>query len=167
MSDNHAGGSGSAISTTNTVNVNIEDSLFIDNSANIGGAVRSGFTTIIGSTLRNNAARIGGSVEFRPQRADCRQRILHDNVSSENGGAVAIDRAALQIINSTLSGNAADNFGGGVWSYGVNNSVAMFHSTMTDNTADANSSGVGGGGGNWVDDGGAVTLDNTLVAAKL
>ena len=87
-------------------------------------------------------------------------------MSSENGGAVAIDRAALQIINSTLSGNAADNFGGGVWSYGVNNSVAMFHSTMTDNTADANSSGVGGGGGIWVDDGGAVTLDNTLVAAN-
>ena len=65
-----------------------------------------------------------------------------------------------------MSGNSANNAAGGIWPHGSHN-VTISHSTITNNTSDADQSGSGTGGGIFVDGGLSITLNHTIVAGNI
>lgn len=97
-----------------------------------GGVYGNGTTNVNGSTFVNNSA-LG------------------------SGGAMYSDAGTVTITNSTISGNQANGFNGGVrlWANGT-----IINSTIVLNTADADNNGSGDGGGV----GGNVVLQNTILA---
>ena len=91
------------------------------------------------------------------------------NVSNGgNGGGSIIDGSTdsdLSLTNSTVSGNSADESGGGLFNGGT---VDLNNVTVADNTADANGDGSGDAGGicNFDGIGATVTLGSTIVAGN-
>jgi len=72
--------------------------------------------------------------------------------------------ATLTIIQSTISGNEANGFGGGI--YNGSGQLTIQHSTVTNNTSDADNNGSGRGGGiHLVFD--TPLLDHTIVAGNI
>ena len=126
----------------------------------------SGSLTITRCVIRDNQlTNTGGTVEQGAgiyQAAG--QLIIRDSALSGNaavngwGGAVSVDKAAsLQLVNSTVSGNQA-NQGAGIW-VNPGSLVSIVQSTLSANAATAN-------GGGIFNNNGAVTLANSLVAAN-
>lgn len=135
------GGSGGAIYYGNPANATllIENSRFADHSAQFGGALLSQAspTTINKSAFVNNS-------------------------SLSNGGALHLS-FSYSLTNVTISGNQAHGSGGGIYgswgSSGVLNNV-----TLAFNTADANSSGAGDGGGFALDEEASLQVQNSIIA---
>ncbi|MEI7908792.1 MAG: choice-of-anchor Q domain-containing protein [Verrucomicrobiota bacterium] len=126
----------------------------------------SGSLTITRCVIRDNQlTNTGGTVEQGAgiyQAAG--QLIIRDSALSGNaavngwGGAVSVDKAAsLQLVNSTVSGNQA-NQGAGIW-INPGSLVSIIQSTLSANAATTN-------GGGIFNNNGAVTLANSLVAAN-
>ena len=112
-----------------------------------------------------------------------------DFTSSGAGGGILVSVGALTLANSTIAGNLADGFGGGIETRpnavsnltndtisgnrsqhdggGVDNTggtTSLLNVTVTGNVADAGGNFPGGGGvGNF---GGTTTMHNTLVAGN-
>jgi CSLREA domain-containing protein len=84
-----------------------------------GGIFNSGTLTLTNITVSGNSASTGGGI---------------------NNGEV------LTVINSTVSGNSANISGGGILNF-PRSTVGLFNSTITDNRSDADSDGIGTGGG--------------------
>jgi CSLREA domain-containing protein len=91
----------------------------------------TGVMTIVGTTIEGNQGRNGGGVE---------------NAGGE-----------LWIVNSTISGNTADNVGGGV--YSESGSVFLVNATIADNTAPV-------GGGLSKELGAFVEASNTILSGN-
>jgi hypothetical protein len=124
----------------------LDSVLFDDNRSDQGGAVffDRGFTSIRNSTLSNNQAAFGGAIlgsQFTP------------NVG--NG----------EIINSTLVGNRATDFGGAVFT-NVSH-IQILSSTIVNNVGAADDTGGGGGTYNGASDALAFNVANTLYAGNV
>jgi CSLREA domain-containing protein len=122
-----------------------------DNEASTGAAIayNEGSTTITNSTLTNNRA-----------------------VSSDAfGGAIAgVDGfggpGSALLINSTVTGNSAQDFGGGIHVSG-GASLTILSSTISENTANSDSDISGDGGGiDRNNSAGGVTIANTILAGN-
>ncbi|MEO8196226.1 MAG: CSLREA domain-containing protein [Thermoanaerobaculia bacterium] len=66
-----------------------------------------------------------------------------------NGGAIAVQNGNLVVESSTLSGNAADGFGGAIHANfsAIDGELRIVDTTISDNAANADSDGSGDGGG--------------------
>jgi CSLREA domain-containing protein len=97
FSGNSAGFVGGGVSSHTASRLDVTNSTFSDNQANIGGGISNsaGMLTITNSTFAGNRAIVG------------------ELPGAAAGGGIS-NSDMLTIINSTLSGNRADNFGGGI-----------------------------------------------------
>ena len=140
------------------------------NSARGGGGIsnRNGDLTIVGSTCSDNVARGdgprgvecggGGGVKSSSGRLTLVGSTITGNragLRSEGlGGGVRTGCACVsEIVNTTVSGNQAARYGGGIAASG---SVTITHCTIVDNRVGP------GGGGLWVR--GKVAIENTIIA---
>ena len=135
---------GGGLYLEHTGTINILESTVTDNDAHSGGGfdIVTGTVIIDGTTISNNQAI---------------------DVSGSGGGIV--NRASLLLSNSTLTGNTADQFGGGIYllSFGSPATTSLTHTTITGNTPDGDTNGSGDGGGIYAFDG-SVTMVNSIIA---
>jgi hypothetical protein len=103
-----------------------------------------GFTSIRNSTLTDNEADFGGAI-----------------IGGENGGF----GGEAELVNSTVTGNRARSFGGGVYVNGLGE-IEILSSTIQGNTADSDDTSGGDGGGITTGDDSGINLANTLLAGN-
>jgi predicted outer membrane repeat protein len=109
-------------------------------AAGQGGAIRNiGTLSISNSTFSNNSANSGGA-------------IWHSTASQ-----------SLAIVNSTFSANSATSLGGAI---SADDTTSAGTVTLTHVTVSGNISAAGSGGGIYMNNGAAFTLDRTIVAAN-
>jgi hypothetical protein len=122
----HAANNGGGIFHSDSGTLTITNSTLSGNVASSGGGIA------IGGSFSSSARTITNST-------------LSGNVAS-SGGGIAIASASITITNSTLYGNMAVLNGGGIFSQGGPSSATLINSTVSGNTANQGG-GVRGGGG--------------------
>lgn len=145
---NHSGGT-----------LTVTNGTFSGNSASTGGGVyNEGTATITDSVLLNNTAGYGGGIYTYNGDLTVMSSAITGNIATIKGGGINNDYGAVaEIINSTLSGNQAENGGGAIYNL---QTVSIFNSTIANNTSPntyAEKSGI------WLDLG-ALNLSNSIVA---
>jgi hypothetical protein len=95
--------------------------------------------------------------------------LFYQNSASVNGatfgGGGIANSSTLTIKNTTISGNQAQAYGGGI--HNGNSATAILtlnNVTITENTADLDSNSVGDGGGLYADTSTTVNYSNTIIA---
>jgi hypothetical protein len=128
----------SSLTIQNSVIAN-NTALRLTNGNAWGGGIdiRHGTVSLIGSTLANNLADLGGGISLDGENTIC------------------------DLINSTLSGNQANFNGGGV--YAANGALALSSMTIISNNSDEDLNGSGQGGGIYQTGSASVNLANSLV----
>jgi hypothetical protein len=158
------------------------DVLNTDNGGGIFNANASRLA-VVSSTLSNNRASHGGAIVNEGGTARLENSNLEQNQASNQGGGIFNGGGQMTISTTTLDNNLADNgsgiysngtltmtnstlsqnqalaaFGGGIYNDGPSTSVAVLtNTTLAQNEAAVNGAGL-------YNDGGAVTLINTIVA---
>jgi len=115
-----------------------------------GGAIHcdGGALSIRNSTLSANQANFAGGI----------------SVNSNIGAGTA---CVADVVNSTITGNSATEFGGGVY-VGGTGQATLNSNTIQGNTADFDNAGGGGGGGTYKASAQAtITVANTLYAGNM
>jgi CSLREA domain-containing protein len=145
------------------------------NSAGGGGIQNTGVTglgpnatktVIIGSTISNNSATLGGGVRNLFGRVDIDLTLIDSNSVTLSGGGVQNDsNGGMAISNSTIRNNSAPQSGGGV------NNVATLdisNSSIYGNQSLGLSGGAAGGagGGIFIGAAGALNLISTTVSGN-
>jgi hypothetical protein len=143
-------GNGGGITKNGAGTLIINSVVMSDNHApgGSGGAIYyvQGFTSIRNSTLSDNGADFGGAI-----------------LGSEFGGV----GGEAELVNSTVTGNQATSFGGGVYVGGLGE-IEILSSTIQGNTADSDDSSSGDGGGIYTGaDGTTLSVANTLLAGNV
>ena len=158
----------------------VTDSLIAGNQANFGGGIYNidGDGSIINCTVYNNRAveGSGGGIAHNTATAAATLTIRDSTVMSNTarnsaptsgcgGGLRNLGAngyaATLRLINSTVSGNAADVDGGGIYNERLDSTFAVSHivnSTVATNTAGSD------GGGVSVEVATALLITNTIIA---
>jgi len=125
----------------------------------VGGAIFSqGTLDVDGTTFSLNSAQDGGAL-----RCDTTATITRSTFSgnsAQDGGAIDVQGSAVDLLDTTLSGNSAAIDGGAIRTNA--GPVRLYNVTVTGNRADSDSNGTGKGGG--IASGGNVTLVNSIVA---
>ncbi len=123
-------------------NLTIDSVVFSDNQSDQGGAIsyNKGFTSIRNSTLVDNEAPFGAG-------------ILASSFGSDVGTG--------EVVNSTITGNTAADFGGGI--YVGTGEIQVVSSTIVGNVGASDDTG-GGGGTYSSGDASALSVANTLYA---
>lgn len=147
---NEAAGPGGAINMLDSDysggTLNLVNSTLEGNSSNEGGAIHAHYSSLVitGSTISGNTSNTyGGGIFMWGSSAGIVGSTLNDNTAVNSGGGIAtLGFFTLDVTNSTLSGNAAGDWGGGIDGDGgdYGGSVEITNSTITENTAN------GGGG---------------------
>jgi hypothetical protein len=88
--------------------------------------------------------------------------LVRDNRSGASGGGIGVRYGWLVMVNTTISGNSATFWGGGV-SVNLNVFGRLTHCTVVDNVADKTGAGSSYGGG-FVEASGLLTLRSCIVA---
>ena len=125
-----------------------------------GGLDNAGTVTIDRSTISSNTADIGGGLVSFGGIITMTNSTVSGNMATLGGGIYAYGNTRIRIINSTISGNHAGSWGGGIYNLA---DLSLSSSTVAFNQADSdnNGSGLGGGIANSFD--GVLTLRNSLV----
>ncbi len=163
---------GGAIHSTNA-DLTIDNSVLTANrSVAFGGGVFSdlgGKLMIRDSTLSGNSAAVMGGAVFAGNNDVLIQGSTFDQNQAKAGGAVAfgysVDPRTVQIENSTLDSNVAEDFGGAVTPFtgsppagNANPSLEIRSSTITGND--------GGQVGGGISGGSLVSIENSIVAGN-
>lgn len=110
----------------------------------------------------------GGGIEVYEGNLTMNRCAVIENhgTGSEGGAGMFVVYGSATLINTTVSGNVTNNFGGGIYA-AYRSQVNLIHSTVSGNTANQNylEEEWGGGGGIYID-GGAVHLGNSIVAGN-
>lgn len=140
------------------IDADINRSHFINNhTSGSGGAINlfSGFNSntylkVTDSLFQNNLAERSGGAIYTNQPGSLvliKNSSFINNQAAENGGALYLSNITTVLVNSTLDGNLAGIYGGGVNLFASSEDIGLIiHSTLTNNTANtANDNGLGGG----------------------
>jgi hypothetical protein len=114
--------------------------------------------TIDRSTISNNTGLAGGGIICTNCAMTITNSAIIGNTSTStaaNGGGGGItvggtSGGVLTLSHSTVSGNIANSYGGGIWRNGGNTHVVVDFSTITNNIADNDTDGVNGGDGGGI-----------------
>ncbi len=143
-------GCGGGIFVEFNQNLNLNRVAVTNNSGDAGGGIYhsggQGEIAINDSTISGNHA-FGSTVCGPP------------------GGGGIYTRAFTTIINSTISGNTTNNYGGGLFNDGSASSV-LRNVTVSNNTADLDENNTGNGGGIYDRSPTTIFLRNTIVAGN-
>ena len=146
----------------------INDSIISGNSASNGGGINNNFSsstaTIFRSTISGNTAVDSGGGILNQNNLTVTDSTISGNTVTavaSNGGGLSNQFAGgspvtATLVNSTISGNSASGFGGGISNFG-SSAVALSNSTINDNTAPT-------GGGIRNLSSGVADLRNTIVS---
>jgi CSLREA domain-containing protein len=136
-----------------------------------GGVFAIAPTTLTSTTVsRNRSAKEGGGLygDLASGSLTLSRSTVAGNRATANGGGIfftPLTAATLNVVNSTLSGNETDQWGGAL---STNKGTTTLSSdTINRNLADADSNGTGDGGGLDVFGTAAVTPRNTILAGNL
>lgn len=137
-----------------------------------GGGILNGngTLTITSSLLQGNSANdLGGGISNQEATLTINGSSVIGNTAAPGGGGISVVDASATIVNTTLSGNSTNAVGGGllVGESGGISTVSLNNVTIVNNTADADAPTSGGNGGGFSNDGGDVTLRNTIVAGNI
>ena len=111
--------------------------------------------TIRDTTLSNNSHTAGGgaiSVSAMNGALSLTNVTIANNSSQTSGGGIfvgAVTNTPISLTNVTISGNSANEHGGGIY-VDPDGELYLSNVTISKNTADADSSGGGAGGGVYV-----------------
>ena len=134
--DNHATLYGGAVLVINTVTMNIEDSLFNNNSAsgNVGGAicVMNGSIFTINSIYMNNSAYAGGALYIESGNFSSIGDQYINN-TADSGGEIYVYSGNIISTNDYYTNNSADR-GGAIYVYSGN--ITSTNDCYTNNTSD-------------------------------
>ena len=137
FSGNSARYGGGAIDNGGEASLSISDSSFSGNSAgDVGGAiVNNGEASISGSSFSGNSARYGGGAISNWDEASLGiiGSSFSGNSTDSRGGALELYGTATLLSNLTLSGNTADESGGGIFVTRYAGSVSLRNSILADN----------------------------------
>ncbi|MFH2104004.1 MAG: choice-of-anchor Q domain-containing protein [Chloroflexota bacterium] len=163
-----SGGGGAVANFTNNptnfpAEVTATDCIFSGNAGIRGGAVDNvgGTVAITGGALRNNTAGLWGGAVFNAAHGTVdgsltlAASLVKDNQAPVGGGI--FNAGLMTVINTTLSGNAADEHGGAInnaYYDGNYGSLLVVGSTLAENTAS--------GGAALANDGSLMTLNSTI-----
>ena len=134
---NAGGGDGGAI-YSDSYELTVEDSIFVNNQGSDGGAISADgcLDLVLDSTFTNNHADDDGGAIYVDDD------IFDDNEDGESG-----------LIGNTFSGNTANEDGGAVFvNYDLEASSVISGNTFSNNVADENTDDSGDGGAVWVSD---------------
>ena len=153
--------------TAASITVMIEEmTLSGGDAAGDGGAVLNReTTTLFRVEIADNAASGEGGGIYNAGTLLVRDSaVIANTASGGDGGAVAnAEDATLDLFNSTLSGNTASGSGGGVANASPNpGTISIANSTITDNRAEDDATG--DGGGVFTDAGDTLWMQSTIVA---
>ena len=148
-------GSGGGIANIGGIVHIVNSSLTNNRLVNGGGGgiynYLGGTVTISNSTISGNRASIasgfasGGGISNSSNSAmDIVNSLITDNEADGFGGGLINFTATMNIANSTVTGNRADSSGGGIRN---TSALSMTHVTITSNIADFNGDDTGDGGG--------------------
>lgn len=153
--------------------VAIKDSFFSSNSAEAnGGGIGNGSggkLTIINSTFdHNTAGNKGGAIQNKSggSSVEINSSTLSNNIATHGGGFYNLGIATVS--NSTISGNKAKEYNGGIVNSGSETEpakITIINSTITNNVADYNQTGLGNIGG-MHNSKGTADIRNTIIAGN-
>lgn len=168
-------GWGGAIYNASSSTLSISSTTFSGNSSNsAGGAIYHANTTanslsVSDSTFQNNSSSTAGGGLYNAGGAMVTGSLFYQNSAPVNGatfgGGGIANSSTLTIKNTTISGNQAQAYGGGI--HNGNSATAnltLNNVTVTGNTADLDSNSVGDGGGLYADTSTTVNYSNTIIA---
>jgi predicted outer membrane repeat protein len=160
ITDNSAVGNGGGIRNTGTLQINGSTFSSNDSGFNGGGIYSTGNLRVTTSTLIDNTTtRNGGGIYCDNMgTVTVLSSTLNGNTADDFAGGIGQFNGELSIINSTITGNEARLGGGGVRSY-VDNTMSVINSTINNNTISGTM--LEGGG---IRNEGPMTLYNTIVA---
>lgn len=133
---------------------------FERNTASEGGAISwLGQTTVDRSTFLRNSAGTGGALRSRGIGASLIQvtrSLFEGNTATTSGGALYVDGATSEIVNSTLSGNQAPTGGGMYLGSDSQSAARLTNVSVVDNSASGLHSAIS-----------AIAITNTLFSRDL
>lgn len=174
--DNIGAGIGQISNTTGIVNLTLNNVIITSNTnVNNGGgigfarnitAIGTPTLTINTSVISSNTAPSGGGIECNGCLLNLNNSTVSGNTASGpsgNGGGINVsnNNSVVRPFNSTVSGNFANQHGGGIAKIIGTGSITVNFTTITSNTADADSSGTGDGGGIYANNN--TTIQNSIV----
>jgi CSLREA domain-containing protein len=117
-----------------------------------GGVESSGPLLVRDSTISGNSAAAGAGIdlEVTTRFHNVQMTVLNSTISGNTaqsfGGGIRTD-VNLDVVNSTIAGNASTGDAGGLGLAPHNQTMRLFNATVVDNLANANdtSGGIGGG----------------------
>jgi Planctomycete extracellular/Chlamydia polymorphic membrane protein (Chlamydia_PMP) repeat len=164
INDNFADDDGGGIQTISGA-VTVADSTISGNSTlagGDGGGIYASFAssvTVNHSTISGNTSGSGGGIYSRRGRLTVTDSVISENAAigtmftfelggyGDGGGIFFGDAREFTITNSTIDSNSAFRHGGGIYRVAGGVSTLISGSTISNNRADANSNGIGDGGG--------------------
>lgn len=147
LEDNHAGDDGGAIRSLGQLLVSRSE--LRSNTAESGGAIHhtggGGLVQIFESILDDNHATDEGGAVAVGGVLQIVRSILSDNSAHDGGAIAALAGSELRSTATTITGNHADGYGGGVMQF--DGLTVLRSTTITANTADHEDNLIGNGGG--------------------
>lgn len=142
-------GYGGGIHLLNNSNAIIENSKIINNSGKYGGAVYCELSSPIFSNIivRNNSSSFGGgfycvSSVFNSDSGICIEKgKINNNISDYGGGLYLNDYSKVNIANSIIYSNVANQNGGGIYSYNYS-TTNLIHSILAENISISSGGGI-------------------------
>jgi predicted outer membrane repeat protein len=132
---------------------------------NVGGAIfASGGTLILRAVhvTGNSSVESGGGVYIHGgSNHQFYNSTFSSNVSTGNSGGAFLTTGGLIVVNTTISGNTANRYGGGFMSIFAAGSTILQNSTVVNNTAQTEK-----GGGIAVTDNAVLSLSNSIIASN-
>jgi len=161
---------GGGIANYGTLTVN--RSIISGNGAAYGGGIynRDGIVTVQDSVISGNAGQYGGGMEtYASAGGGTAVTVVNSTIQNNtaaNGGGIYSWNGDVTLHKSTISGNSAAEWGGGIFNYSVyngNGRITLSNSTISGNTANR-----GGGVYNYGTDYGTaeITLYNSTVSGN-
>jgi putative cofactor-binding repeat protein/predicted outer membrane repeat protein len=143
----------------------ISGSTFIGNRAQSGGGIyadnASTFLSVNTSIFRGNSASNSGGGIYSSCPIDISTSTVYENSAIMNGGGLYLEFSYGPVVNSTITGNTAQNAAGIYFVSGGNGGISLLNATISSNRANGN----GGGVQNVSGDG--VAARNTIFADNI
>jgi hypothetical protein len=128
------------------------------------GAINNhGIMNIWDSTISQNTTEYYGGGFYDVGEVNLYRSTVNDNTCTYSSGGGIFTDGYTTLENSTVSGNLAGMYGGGIYSSPANNTLDLKNCTIAGNHSDYDNSG-GEQGGGLTMNGGTLTVSNTIIA---